>query len=398
MLQVSFFLRGVASAKDDDLCVIYCQPALDGGERAVPFSTRMKCRKGDWCGQYALKESPMSSNINNFLLGIRKRLFDIWQMLPFLHPAEEPSLNLLLHYYKYGQSKPLKPKAPSLLKAVEMMVETKDIKLSTFKTYRTRNKNIKSFLEETGNLNISVDQIDYNFCETLHAFLKRNGQSQNVANKHITLVRSVLEFCVDMKFLESFPLGRANLTYLPSADPKYLSFSQRKKLMQVQMKSIEQVKDIAIFLMYTGFSYTDYTTLDNSHLVESNGRYCFKKKRNKTNIFSMPPLLPEAKEIIDKYEGISNMPRIQIDDYNKLLKILGELAGITEDTVGFNLTTSVFRETFSSMCENELMFSERAIMFFMGHTNPRQLNTYSKVQPARIFREMEHAEKYYRAG
>lgn len=108
----------------------------------------------------------------------------------------------------------------------------------------------------------------------------------------------------------------------------------------------------------------------------------------------MPPLLPEAAAVIEKYGSIEQLPRIQIDDYNKLLKVLGELAGLTKETVGFDLTTSVFRETFSSMCENELMFSERAIMFFMGHTNPRQLSTYSKVQPARIFREMEHAEKY----
>lgn len=398
MLQVSFFLRGSESARPDDLCIIYCQPAIDGTERGVPFSTRMKCRKKDWEGNRAADNSPLASNINTHLMGIRKRLLDIWQMIPILHPQESLSIGLLIHYFKNGPAKRLKPEPPTLLKALEMMVDAKDIARSTWKTYRTRKKNLTAFLENCKRIDILVTDVDYEFCQNFFDHLRSHGQSQNVANKHITMIRSVLEYCVDKKYLQSFPLGRANLSYTPPGEPKYLNLEQRLQIMEVNVKSLERVRDTAIFLMYTGFSYTDYCDLNSNHLVQSNGRFCFKKKRNKTNIFSMPPLLPEAERIIDKYGGIENLPRIQIDDFNKLLKVLGDLAGVTQKTAGFSLSTSVFRETFSSMCENELMFSERAIMFFMGHTNPRQLNTYSKVQPSRVFREMEVAEKYKNVG
>lgn len=398
MLQITFFLRGSEAAKPSDYCIIYCQPAIDGGTRATPFTTRMRCRKMDWNGKEAFSSAPMASNINGHLMTIRKKLMDVWQMLGVLHPEEDHTIKMLMHYYKYGNSKPLKTEPPGLIKALDMMVAEKQIKTSTWNTYRTRKKNIVAYLKSVGQERISVDEIDKRFCHSLHAYLRNHGQSQNVANKHITLVRAVLEFCVDQKFIKSFPMGRANLKYTAPEEPKYLKAQHRNAIIKVNIKSLEKVRDTAVFLMYTGFSYTDYLSLTSKHLISSKGRRCFKKARNKTNIFSMPPLFPEAEEIILKYGSIENLPRIQIDDFNKLLKVLGELAGLTSDTIGFDLSTSVFRETFCSWCENEMMFSERVIMYFMGHTSRRQLNTYSNIQPSRIFREMEISEKYRKVG
>jgi integrase len=88
--------------------------------------------------------------------------------------------------------------------------------------------------------------------------------------------------------------------------------------------------------------------------------------------------------VITKYQGIKNLPRPDISDLNKTLKILGEVC-----QAPFSLSTSTFRETFSSMMENEYMVPDRLLMFMMGHTNPRQLRNYSTVMPARILHELK---------
>lgn len=394
MLQVNFFLRGAESAASADNLFIYCQPAIDGGIRGIPFSTRMKCQKAHWNGTMAKEESPYYSNTLSHLTGIKKRLLDIWQMLPILHPVENPSLHLLMHYYNNGTSKRLEIQKPKLLKVYEMLMESKQVKASTLRTYRTKKNNLIKFLNSKNDHAATIDRVDHKFLNDFHTWLTKNGQAQNTANKHITTVRAVIQYSVEQNYLKSFPLGSANLKFSPPGEPKYLVIENRKAIANVKLKSLEKERDIAIFLMATGFSYIDYCSLESRHLIESDGRFCWKKEREKTHIFSMPPLLPEAARIIEKYGSIEALPKIDLNDYNKSLKILGEIAGLTKQTVGFNLSTSVFRETFSSMCENEMMFSERAVMFFMGHTNTKQLSTYSRIQPSRIFREMDAAKQY----
>ncbi len=399
MLIVHFFARGIEKAKPDQLVSIYCQLEIFGRPRDVPFSTKLKCPSKYWNGRKVKPSFSLAEHINDELLSINKFLLDIWKALPIKFPYVKDFTYKHIRDYYFGYNNINdQVEAKTLLEVYDELVLSKDITVNTQKGYRTRKKNLIKWLNFIGNTELQITEIDNGTLLHFFSFLRQIGQSQNVANKHITTIRSVIEFSVDKKYLPYFPLGRANLSYKTPSEPKYLTKKLREKIHNIKIQSLKKVRDVAIFLIYTGFSYVDYCGLTSRNLIESNGKFCFKKIRTKTKIYSMPPLLPEAAEIINIYGSLEAMPRIQIDDYNKLLKILGELAGITEDTVGFNLTTSVFRETFSSMCENELMFSERAIMFFMGHTNPRQLNTYSKVQPARIFREMEHAERYYRTG
>ena len=136
--------------------------------------------------------------------------------------------------------------------------------------------------------------------------------------------------------------------------------------------------------MHTALSYTDYVSLGTEHLVTlPNGEQFLKKARNKTKIYSIIPLLPEALAVIGRWGSIEALPRPDLSDLNKALKILGESCG-----VGISLSTSVFRDTFSSMMENEFMLELRVIMVMMGHTNPRQLRNYSLVQPGRILHEL----------
>lgn len=397
MLTVHFFARGIAKASPEKRITIYCQLEIAGMHRDTPFSTKLKVPAKYWDGIKVKSSFALAQSINSELLKIQIALIDIWKALPVAYPNKTSfDYHDLRHHY-FKKQFPCK-RSYSFIELWDMMILQKKIAPSTRRGYRTKRKKILAFLNNEYRSDIDITCVNKRFLDTMHNWLLKDGQSLNVANKYITNARSVLDYAVDQEYLSQFPLGKANLNYTPPLEPKYLKSLHRQAIANVTIQALEKVRDTAIFLMYTGFSYCDYVSLTSKHLISSKGRRCFKKARNKTNIFSMPPLFPEAEEIILKYGSIENLPRIQIDDFNKLLKVLGELAGLTSDTIGFDLSTSVFRETFCSWCENEMMFSERVIMYFMGHTSRRQLNTYSNIQPSRIFREMEMAEKYRKVG
>jgi integrase len=102
----------------------------------------------------------------------------------------------------------------------------------------------------------------------------------------------------------------------------------------------------------------------------------------------MPILLPEAKAIIEKYGSIEKLPRYDASDLNKDLKHLAHCAGIAKD-LQHPLRISDFRETFASMLENEFMLEPRIVQVMIGHTNPRQIQSYSRLMPERILYELD---------
>jgi integrase len=209
--------------------------------------------------------------------------------------------------------------------------------------------------------------------------------NKNTINKHLTLVNQVLNYAINKGYIKSNPIGQMGLEYDPTKPPQYLVSDDRKRIFDCSMKSLEKERDISVFLMYTGLSHTDYMSLKDKHLFRlPTGEWFIKKERDKSEIYSIIPLLTQAHEIVKKYGSVSRLPRLHLSDFNKALKILGEIS-----QAPFPLSTSVFRETFSSMMENEFMVPDRVIMFMVGHTNPKQLRNYSSVHPARVLHELK---------
>jgi hypothetical protein len=136
------------------------------------------------------------------------------------------------------------------------------------------------------------------------------------------------------------PLVALELSYESNKPSQYLLPQQREKLLTVEAPALVRARDIAQFLMYTGFSWIDYTNLKSEHLMDDK---CWRVQRQKTDVWSMPILLPEAKAIIDKYGSIEKLPRPNDSDLNKELKYLAEFAGIAKDLL-HPLRISDFRE------------------------------------------------------
>lgn len=68
-----------------------------------------------------------------------------------------------------------------------------------------------------------------------------------------------------------------------------------------------EVRDAFVFCCLTGLAFGDAQTLKAQHLVKNLGQEWIIKPRMKTAIVSRVPLLPAAKEILNKYTTHANI-------------------------------------------------------------------------------------------
>ena len=391
-MEVQFFLRGKESARNNEQCAIYAQINVEG-KRGTAFSTKLKIPSRHW--QPTDVESPVNptyyraAEINAKLKEMRTTMADYLTALAVMHDECSPAT--LKTLWEQGGLQP--KKIPTFMKVLDELMTSKRTKGredSTLTTYRTRKQNIEAFLKENYSIDLLISQVKYRHCEKLELWMNTQMEKgkprfcQNNINKHITLIKQVLDYAVNEEYITNNPIGRLFLDYEKAKPPVYLLPDQRQLLLDCSMKSLEKERDVAVFLFSTGLSYTDYLSLSSEHLLKvPSGEMFIKKQRDKSDIYSIIPLLRDARNLITKYTCVENLPRPDISDLNKALKILAEVAGIQ-----YALKTSDFRDTFACMMENEYMIEKRTLMYMMGHTNERQLTNYSAVMPARILYEL----------
>lgn len=409
MLDVQFFLRGAKKCTNPaQNLTVYCQLGIEGQKRDVQFSTDIRVPFQYWWtsqnkaapnGEWISEDYYKAETLNRHLRKIDQTFLDIMEVLHLMNHSEDITYNMIREQYDPSitaireQKKAVVMK--SLLEVLEEVIAKKlkrKMTKNTLKSYQTRKNNIIRFLKIKKLEQIKIDKIKYSFIENFDDWMREQvnveGEDrfcQNYRNKHITLIRQCLDLAVDKEYLAAMPIGKLNLEYDPPKEPHYLLPEQRQLIFDCKLKKVEVARDIAIFLMYTGFSYIDYKGLKSSHLFEDG----FKKARHKTKIFAFPPILPQAQEIINKYGSIENLPRPDDNSFNDSLKYLGAFVGLDTASLGYELSTQDFRDTFCSMMENEYMVETRTLMHMMGHSTMKQIATYSRMMPVRIKHDLE---------
>jgi integrase len=108
----------------------------------------------------------------------------------------------------------------------------------------------------------------------------------------------------------------------------YLSEAELKTLKITIMpnKHLEFVRDFFLLACYTGVRSQDYSKLNKSNLI--NDGKMFKVRTEKTDEEVIIPIHPEAKRILEKYNGTPKT--ISNQKFNEYIKIVCEIAGLDE--------------------------------------------------------------------
>lgn len=111
---------------------------------------------------------------------------------------------------------------------------------------------------------------------------------------------------------------------------EYLTEDEMRRIERLKLPDgslLERSRDLFVFQMYTGLSYSDAQAFDIGEYKKVKGRWVNTGERIKTGVPYVSQLLPPVVGVLDRYGW--KVPRIDNAEYNKTLKFIGLMAGIT---------------------------------------------------------------------
>lgn len=130
-------------------------------------------------------------------------------------------------------------------------------------------------------------------------------------------------------------------------------------------------RDLFVFQMFTGLSYSDAEAFDFKQYKKVDGTWRAVGQRIKTGVPYVSDLLPPVVEVLQKYGGM--VPQVGNADYNHRLKEIQRLAGIAT-----RLHSHLARHTFATwMLANDAKIEN--VKQMLGHKSIVTTQRYAKV-------------------
>lgn len=188
--------------------------------------------------------------------------------------------------------------------------------------------------------------------------------------------------------IDSDPSDGLKIKRGESEPNRWLTEAEVKKIEKAEMPSgsLQRVKDRFLIQCYTGLSYADLMDLNIDKIEDVNGTRVIVGNRIKTGEPYTIAVLPEIKEILEKYDY--HIPKITDEQYNVRLKVLAEIAGINK-----RLASHWARRTFACMMINRGVRAE-TLAQMMGHSDMRTtMEFYARMKKDTVVNEMLDAMK-----
>lgn len=139
---------------------------------------------------------------------------------------------------------------------------------------------------------------------------------------------------------------------------------------------MNNVRWLFLFQCYTGLAYTDLATLTKEDIKDG----MIIKRRKKTKVQSIIPILEVTKQILEMYDY--KLPILSNQKYNAYLKEIADICGINKE-----LHTHLARHTMATICLNNGI-DINVIAKILGHSSTRiTLSTYAQLLNSTVANE-----------
>lgn len=265
------------------------------------------------------------------------------------------------------------------------------VKSGTLKHYATLRTRLSEFGEIVKWSDLTTENI-YRWDAWLHTLKNKDGNpisDGGVYNYHKCL-KAIISRAVLFDKITRNPYDLLKGKF-KRGDVKRLQY-----LTDEEMKAVEAihplpgsqmaiVRDLFVFQMHTGLSFADIQAFDFSQYQQINGKWINVGNRVKTGVQYITQLSSECLKILARYAN--QLPQIENGEYNRLLKYLGQVAGIEKP-----LHSHLARHSFATnMMANGAPIQNVAKM--LGHTNIAQTQRYAKVLIESIMGDFDKLEK-----
>ena len=264
---------------------------------------------------------------------------------------------------------------PSFLDWLDHQTEILNLSAGTIKHYVT----LHTRLTEYGKIKRWGDLTTENISEFdawLHKRKLSNGEAITDAAvyKYHKCLKAILNRAVMFDKIDRNPYDRLKFKRGESENIEYLTEEEMKAIVNLKVPKgtqIETARDLFVFQMFTGLSYSDTQAFDFSQYKKVKGKWINTGERIKTGVAYVSSLLPPAVSVLEKYGW--QVPKIDNADYNHLLKVIGTMADIPT-----KMHTHLARHTFATYMLRQGVKVEN-LQRMLGHKNIRQTMRYAKV-------------------
>jgi site-specific recombinase XerD len=378
----SFILR--SSRSRNGIIPIYCRINVDG-ERAE-FSIKKSIAEKNWVAGKMKGTSDDAKSLNSYIKQVEAKVFEHYRELLAVDKlvTAEGLKNAYLG---------IKPDQYSLLHLIEYHnTHLKDtIEWGTLKNYMTTQRYIKEFLKgHVKASDILLAHLSYKFLADFEFFLRsykpldhHTPMGNNTVMKHIERLRKMINLAIKNEWLERDPFAKFQAKFIRN-DREFLSEQDIEKIEQKEFKvlRLQWAKDLFIFSCYTGLAYCDVMRLTPQNIsLGIDGEHWIMTSRKKTNQPVRVPLLPKARELVEKYRNHPKalaagtlFPNLSNQKLNAYLKEIADFCGIDK-----NLTFHLARHTFATTITLTNGVPIETVSKMLGHTSIRTTQVYAKV-------------------
>ncbi len=175
---------------------------------------------------------------------------------------------------------------------------------------------------------------------------------------------------------------------------RFLTDEELTTLINTPLNNAAQnrIRDIFLFCTFTGLSYIDVRNLVYSDLKERNGELWIIKNRQKTQTQFAVRLLPVARQLADKYRGMTD--GIHVFTVNDRRSMNISLKRISQKcSFDFTLSTHMGRHTFATTVTLTQGVPLETVSKMLGHKQITTTQIYAKITQEKIGRELDRLEE-----
>jgi site-specific recombinase XerD len=282
------------------------------------------------------------------------------------------------------------------VKELEIRNEIKPISIAKYKQSINSLTKFIPYKYKVPDLNLN--QIDFDFINSYDLYLREiNKLHKNTINKYHTRLKSVLLQALAEGHLIKQPYVNFKLNTIKT-ERESLTQQELNRIIDLDLtdnSSLDKVKDIFIFSVYTGLRFEDAQNLTLENLEKYKDVMTLKIVQQKTNRKNDIILLPPAINIIDKYKESNErkvlsklLPKISNQKVNMYLKVIADLSGINK-----RITHHIARHTFATtIClENNMPLED--VSMLLGHSSIKTTQIYGKITQERLYNSMQSISK-----
>ena len=269
---------------------------------------------------------------------------------------------------------------------------------ATIQKYKRCRAHLVNYLKEYHKKSdIRFDQLHLEFLEDFEIYMKTKGFCEhNTTMKYIQTLKTIFRVAKARNITTSDPFIGFKIS-LRIVDREYLSEDEIKRLIATPLPTayMEVTRNMFVFACFTGLSYIDLKNLKMQNIVNENGSYWIRTKRQKTDVNSNIPLLPIPLNLIkNNHPDITNAnphePVIQVtsnQNTNLALKKIAIHCNIHKD-----LTFHIARHTFATTITLSNGVPIESVSKMLGHKRIATTKHYAKIIDKKLEEDMKALE------